>query len=115
MNRYSQVFLEPSGGVPAADVYRLRREALLGKLESIGIFNGIEREPGSEEVFASTWTRFVQDPAFLFLTGVNQAGCKLLLDPFAENVREREVLFLPVKDANKEFWTGASSLIRWKA
>lgn len=107
MNRYSQVFLEPSGGVPAADVYRLRREALLGKLESIGIFNGIEREPGSEEVFASTWTRFVQDPAFLFLTGVNQAGCKLLLDPFAENVREREVLFLPVKDANKEFWTGA--------
>ncbi len=104
MNRYSQVFLEPSGASP--EVYRSRRKSLLGKLESIGVFAGIERDPGSEEVFASTWTRFVQDPAFLFLTGVNQAGCKLLLDPFAENAREREVLFLPPKDANKEFWTG---------
>lgn len=105
MNRYSQVFLEPSGASP--EIYRSRRMSLLGKLESIGVFAGIERDPGSEEVFASTWTRFVQDPAFLFLTGVNQAGCKLLLDPFAENAREREVLFLPAKDANKEFWTGA--------
>lgn len=105
MNRYSQVFLEPSGASP--EIYRSRRMSLLGKLESIGVFAGIERDPGSEEVFASTWTRFVQDPAFLFLTGVNQAGCKLLLDPFAENAREREVLFLPPKDANKEFWTGA--------
>ncbi len=105
MNRYSQVFLEPSGASP--EIYRSRRMSLLGKLESIGVFDGMERDPGSEEVFASTWTRFVQDPAFLFLTGVNQAGCKLLLDPFAENAREREVLFLPLKDANKEFWTGA--------
>lgn len=105
MNRYSQVFLEPSGASP--EIYRSRRMSLLGKLESIGVFAGIERDPGSEEVFASTWTRFVQEPAFLFLTGVNQAGCKLLLDPFAENAQEREVLFLPPKDANKEFWTGA--------
>ncbi len=106
MNRYSQVFFSPSGA-SAAEIYRLRRHSLLLELESIGVFSGIEREPGSEEVFSSTWTRFVQDPAFLFLTGINQAGCKLLLDPFAEDPREREVLFLPPKDANREFWTGA--------
>ncbi len=106
MNRYSQVFFSPSGA-SAAEIYRLRRHSLLGKLESIGVFSGVEREPGSEEAFSSTWTRFVQDPAFLFLTGINQARCRLLLDPFAENAREREVLFLPPKDANREFWTGA--------
>lgn len=107
MNRYSQVFIAPTGNLPAADVYRSRREALISDLESVGLFCGIGRDPGSEEVYASTWNKFVQDPSFLFLTGINQAGCKLLLDPFAENAAEREVLFVPKKDANKEFWTGA--------
>jgi Xaa-Pro aminopeptidase len=107
MNRYSQVFLDVSGDVPAAEVYRSRRKSLLKTLESVAVMEGMVRDPGTEEVFASTWTRFVQDPAFLFLTGVNQAGCRLLLDPFAEREAEREVLFLPVTDANKEFWTGA--------
>lgn len=107
MNRYSQVFLSPSGGLSAAETYRSRRSSLLQRLDSVGVFAGVPRDPGTEEVFASTWTRFVQDPAFLFLTGVNQADCKLLLNPFAENPGEREVLFLPPKDANREFWTGA--------
>lgn len=107
MSRYSQVFIAPGGNLPAADVYRSRRKALLSELESVGVFCGIPRDPGSEEVYVSTWNKLVQDPAFLFLTGINQAGCKLLLDPSAENAFEREVLFLPKKDANKEFWTGA--------
>lgn len=107
MNRYSQVFFAPSGGISAVETYRSRRSSLLQRLDSVGVFEGIVRAPGTEEVFSDTWTRFIQDPAFLFLTGVNQPNCKLLLNPFAENPAEREVLFLPPKDANKEFWTGA--------
>ena len=106
MNRYSQVFIEPVGDVPAAEVYHSRREALLQKLDTIGLFCGISQNPGSEEVYAETWNKMVQDPGFLFLSGLNQPGCKLLLDPKADDAEHREVLFLPKKDANKEFWTG---------
>ena len=106
MNRYSQVFIEPVGDVPAAEVYHSRREALLQKLDTIGLFCGISQNPGSEEVYAETWNKMVQDPSFLFLSGLNQPGCKLLLDPKADDAEHREVLFLPKKDANKEFWTG---------
>ena len=103
---YSQVFLSPSGDVPPAEVYASRRWSLLQKINSIGIFCGVPRDPGSEEVFFSTWTKFVQDPAFLFLTGINQAGCLLILNPFAKTPDEREILFLPPKDVSKEFWFG---------
>jgi len=106
MNRYSQVFIEPVGDVPAAEVYRSRREALLQKLDTIGLFCGISKNPGSEEVYTETWNKLVQDPGFLFLTGLNQPGCKLLLNPNAQDADHREVLFLPKKDAYKEFWTG---------
>ena len=106
MNRYSQVFIELAGDVPAAEVYHSRREALLQELDTIGLFCGIPQNPGTEEVYVEIWNKMVQDPGFLFLTGLNEPGCKLLLDPHAEDADHREVLFLPKKDANKEFWTG---------
>ncbi|MDD7298409.1 aminopeptidase P family protein [Fibrobacter intestinalis] len=106
MNRYSQVFIEPSGDVPATEIYRSRRKKLLKKLETIGLFAGVFQNPGSEEVFTEIGNKMVQDPSFLYLTGLNQPGCKLLLNPLAESEGEREVLFLPPKDALGEFWTG---------
>jgi len=72
------------------------------KLDSVCVFAGMPVEPGGEEAFTSTWTKFIQEPAFLFLTGVNQAGCFLLLDPASKS----EVLFVPKKDPFKEFWVG---------
>ena len=104
--RYSQVFVSSGVGETAAAVYADRRSQLLQKMDSFGVFAGVPREPGSEESFTSTWSRFVQDPAFLFLTGVNQPGCYLLLDPLAKDPLRREILFVPPKDASKEFWYG---------
>ena len=72
------------------------------KIDSVCVFAGMPVEPGGEEAFTSTWTKFIQEPAFLFLTGVNQAGCFLLLDPASKS----EVLFVPKKDPFKEFWVG---------
>lgn len=105
MNCYSQVFIEPVGDVPSTEVYHSRREALLQKLDTIGLFCGIERNPGTEEVYVEIWNKMVQEPSFLFLTGLNQAGCKLLLDPHGD-ADHREVLFLPKKNEKEEFWTG---------
>ncbi len=106
MNRYSRVFIEPSSEKTAAEIYRHRRTALLQKLDTVGVFCGVNREPGTEEVFVQTWNKMIQEPAFLYLTGINQAECKMILDPQAENPDDREVLFLPKKDPAKEFWTG---------
>lgn len=98
---YSQVFISsPDYDSPA--LYNKRRLQMMEKLDSFCVFGGMPRNPGAEEAFAETWTRFVQDPAFLFLTGVNQPGCFLVLDPKAR----KSVLFVPEKDLFREFWNG---------
>ena len=98
---YSQVFLS-SKNYDSKKIYAKRRKSLMEKLDSFCVFAGMIVEPGGEEAFVQTWTRFVQDPAFLYLTGVNQAGCYLVLDPRAM----RSTLFVPRKDPFKEFWNG---------
>lgn len=101
---YSAVFLAPFGEESVAE-YSVRRQALLSSLKEPLFFAGVEREPGTEEDFVQTWCKFIQEPAFLFLTGVNQPGCFLVLDP-AETFGANELLFVPEKDPAKEFWTG---------
>lgn len=98
---YSQVFIS-SSKYDSREIYRSRRRDLMKKLDSVCVFSGMQIDPGCEEAFVQTWTKFVQEPAFLFLTGVNQAGCYLLLDPGTKS----EILFVPKKDPFKEFWVG---------
>ena len=98
---YSQVFLS-SKKYDSKKIYAKRRLSLMKKLDSFCVFAGMPVEPGGEEAFVQTWTRFVQDPAFVYLTGVNQAGCYLVLDPR----KGRSTLFVPKKDPFKEFWNG---------
>lgn len=98
---YSQVFLS-SSRYDSRKVYQKRRRILMDMLDSICVFAGMPNDPGLEEAFTSTWTKFVQEPAFIYLTGVNQAGCFLLLDRDTQS----EILFVPKKDPYKEFWIG---------
>lgn len=98
---YSQVFIS-SSKYDSREIYRSRRRDLMKKLDSVCVFSGMPADPGCEEAFVQTWVKFVQEPAFLFLTGVNQAGCYLLLDPESKS----EILFVPKKDPFKEFWVG---------
>jgi len=98
---YSQVFLSSKNYV-SKKIYAERRKSLMKKLDSFCVFAGMPVEPGGEEAFVQTWTRFVQDPAFLYMTGVNQAGCYLVLDPR----NSCSTLFVPRKDPFKEFWNG---------
>jgi Xaa-Pro aminopeptidase len=80
---YSQVFLSEGLGSKAPLFYAKRRQAHIKNLDSLGIY-------------ASKSTDF------LYLTGINQSGAILALDPFSK----KEVLFLKEKDAKKEFWNG---------
>lgn len=75
---------------------------MLKELDSLCVFAGIPAEPGSEEAYVQTWNKMIQEPAFMFLTGINQAGCFLLLDP----ATDEEILFVPPKDPYREFWNG---------
>jgi Xaa-Pro aminopeptidase len=66
-------------------------------LDSLCVYASVEKE--SEE-------RICQNPEFLYLTGINQSGAILVLDPCAGKQQKREILFLKKKDAKKEFWNG---------
>ena len=98
---YSQVFID-SLRYNSKNLYRKRRKAMLKSLDSFCVIAGIPMDPGSEEAYVQTWNKFIQEPAFLFLTGINQAGCYLLLDPKTGE----EILFVPPKDPFREFWNG---------
>ena len=98
---YSQVFIE-SERYNSRNLYKKRRRAMLKELDSFCVIAGMPIDPGTEEAYVQTWNKMVQDPAFLYLTGINQAGCYLLLDP----ATGEEILFVLPKDPYKEFWFG---------
>ena len=98
---YSQVFIS-SNQYDSKILYKKRRKAMLKELDSFCVFSGIPMDPGSEEAYVQTWNKMIQEPAFMYLTGINQAGCYLLLDPKTNE----EILFVPPKDPFKEFWNG---------
>lgn len=106
LRKYSQVFFSTGLGDEAPTVYAARRRELLDSLSSLCVFSGPERAPGSEEVWTQIGNRQVQEPALLYLTGVNQPNVLLVLDPLATKPVDREVLFLPAKDSKHEFWDG---------
>ncbi|MCL2260018.1 MAG: Xaa-Pro aminopeptidase [Fibromonadales bacterium] len=80
---YSQVYFSEGLGCEAPLFYAKRRQEHLKKLNSLCIYAS-------------------GNPEFLYLTGINQNGIILVLDPLAQ----KEFLFLPEKDAKKEFWNG---------
>jgi len=107
LRKYSQVFQSAWLGTSPREVYAQRRRVLLDNLSSVCVFAGVERIPGSEESWSYNYDRHIQDPAFLYLTGINQPGCLLVLDPLAPKGSAHEILFLPPKRSEREFWDGA--------
>ena len=80
-----------------------RRKAHLNELDGLALFSGVPREPGSENIWVMNGLRIFQEPALIHLTGINQPGIILALDPVGT---EKVILFLPPKDSTKEFWDG---------
>lgn len=103
--KLSRVFVTASAGTDARAIYRSRRLAHLDAAEFPWVFQGLEREPGGELPYLMNGIRVFQEPALMYLTGLNQTGVSLVLDPTAPR-GAREILFLPWKDPAKEFWDG---------
>ena len=95
MKTYSQVFLSEGLENPQK-TYAERRCRHLKSIDSVCVYKSVQND---EE-------RICQNPEFLYLTGINQSGAILVLDPYAKNSDEREILFLAQKNSKKEFWNG---------
>ena len=75
-----------------------RREALRKALPEavIVLKGGVETAKDVQDVRAP----FFQEPNFYYLTGWTEPGARLLID------RQREILYLPGHDPEREKWTG---------
>ena len=80
--------------------YKCLRAALARKLAGTGLIHLVGATPvprNSDVEYA-----FRQDSDFLYLTGVDEPGCHLVLDP----EKRREALFVPRIDNHHRVWLG---------
>ena len=103
-NTYSGVFRDGGAGKLAKKRYRNRRKRLLDKENMLMAITGVPYGPGQETVWAYAHCPTYQEPAIMYLTGVNQSNVILLLDP--NSTESDEILFVNKKDFSKEFWDG---------
>jgi Xaa-Pro aminopeptidase len=101
----SRVYVAGLAGLRARVHLTRRRKEHLDAAEFPWVFHGLEKEPGAEHHWLMSPFRVFQEPGMQYLTGINQTGATLVLDPTAPAGR-REILFLPWKDPAKEFWDG---------
>ena len=103
-NIYSGVFRDGGAGKLAKRRYRDRRVKLMKAENKMIVIAGVPYGPGQETVWAYAHTATYQEPAIMYLTGVNQDQVILLLDPGSKE--SDEILFVNKKNPDKEFWDG---------
>ena len=103
-NTYSGIFRDGGAGRLAKKRYRARRKRLLNKENILMAITGVPYGPGQETVWAYAHCPTYQEPAIMYLTGINQSNVILLLDPYS--FESDEILFVSKKDLSKEFWDG---------
>ena len=103
-NTYSGIFRDGGVGRLAKKRYRVRRKRLIDKENMLMAITGVPYGPGQETVWAYAHCPTYQEPAIMYLTGINQSNVILLLDP--NSSESDEILFVSKKDLSKEFWDG---------
>ena len=101
---YSGIFRDGGVGNLAKQRYRVRRKRLIDKEGILMAITGVPYGPGQETVWSYAHCPTYQEPAIMYLTGVNQSNVMLLLDPGSQE--SDEILFIDKKDPSKEFWDG---------
>ena len=101
---YSGIFRDGGVGNLAKQRYRARRKRLIDKEGILMAITGVPYGPGQETVWSYAYCPTYQEPAIMYLTGVNQSNVMLLLDPRSQE--SDEILFIEKKNPSKEFWDG---------
>jgi len=102
-SEYSGVFV--SDGLVSDQAkfrYQARRNWILDRLDHPLLLVGPAHGPSGTYPWAHIYRTIFQDPYLLYLTGINQPGVALWLDPNTRDV----TLFLPKKNPKLEFWEG---------
>ncbi len=101
---YSGIFRDGGAGKFAKKRYRDRRKKLMQRANKLVAITGVPHGPGQETVWAYAHCPTYQEPAIMYLTGINQSRVILLLDPHSRE--SKEILFIDAKDPHLEFWDG---------
>jgi Xaa-Pro aminopeptidase len=109
LRRYSQVYPAASAGARLPSILKQRRKAHLEALDSFALFSGVPREPGAENLWIMPALKIFQEPSVMYLTGINQPQVILALVPAGKGKPRSggtEILFVPEKNPDREFWDG---------
>ena len=102
-NPYSNIFIDDQLGPLALERYRRRRRELVKTVGHLIVISGVMQAPSGVNKWALLDVPVYQDPLLLYLTGINQPGVILLLDPTNP---DEEILFLDSRNRDMEFWEG---------
>ncbi len=101
---HTGIFRDGGAGPFAKRRFRERRKKLLEKENRLMAITGVPYGPGGKTTWAYAYCPTYQEPAMMYLTGINQNNVILLLDP--DSKISSEVLFVERKDRILEFWEG---------
>lgn len=101
---YTGIFRDGGAGKFAKRRFRVRRKKLMDRERKLMVITGVPYGPEGETVWSYAYCPTYQEPAMMYLTGVNQSGVALLLDP--DSRESDEILFVAEKDPTHEFWNG---------
>ena len=85
-----------------AEQSRKRRQWIMDQCDGPIVLCAPNLGPNQMYPWASCYTPVYQDSYILFLTGINQLGIRIILDPRTN----KHCIFLPEYDQNKVFWDG---------
>ncbi|MFC1752134.1 aminopeptidase P N-terminal domain-containing protein [Thermoproteota archaeon] len=102
--KYSQIFIDDGLGEKAKSRYKKRRQLLAETAGHLLVIYGLQDSIPQLHHWEQISPFIFQEPAMIYLTGVNQLETALILDPWSKT--DNEILFLPAKDAKAEFWNG---------
>ena len=74
------------------------------KEDKLMVITGVPYGPGHETTWSYAYSPTYQEPAIMYLTGINQSNVILLLDPNSKE--SEEILFINPKNPDQEFWDG---------
>lgn len=102
--KYTGIFRDGGAGRQAIRRFRERRKKLMKKEAKLMVITGVPHGPGQETSWSYAYTPTYQEPAIMYLTGINQSNVILLLDPGSKE--SDEILFINPKNPAQEFWDG---------